>query len=112
MAMKWTAWNNGRHHTTGAGYGVKIPVADRDIFFQREWGSVVVELPSDSGVVEVKLNTAKPSFWNPTCHELISREIGLWLRNRGLAPWPAGKPPKLRVSALGTGRFRVDGVAQ
>lgn len=111
VAMTWVAWNNGRHHASGAGYGLKIPVTDRDAFFRRDWNSVVLELPSLDGTTNVDLNVAKPSFWNSTCHEVISKEIGLWLREQGLAPWPAGKPPKLRVTARGERRFRVEGIA-
>jgi hypothetical protein len=43
--MEWTAWNNGSFHSSGAGYGFKVPIDDRDRFFERSWGSVVVELP-------------------------------------------------------------------
>jgi len=27
--MEWTAWNNGSHNKTGAGYGLKVPITDR-----------------------------------------------------------------------------------
>jgi hypothetical protein len=43
--MESTAWNNGSFHSSGAGYGFKVPIDDRDRFFERSWGSVVVELP-------------------------------------------------------------------
>ena len=80
--MKWTAWNNGAHHTDGNGYGFKVSIQDRDEFFKIEWSRVVVILPDGS---EIKVNTAKDSFWNATCRELISREIGRWLIDNGYA---------------------------
>ncbi len=39
-----TAWNNGRHHASGAGYGLKVAIADRDRYFDPEVASVVLEL--------------------------------------------------------------------
>jgi hypothetical protein len=90
-----TAWNNGKHHTTGAGYGLKISVADRDTFMRRAWGSVDLHL---SGAAEpIRVNIAKDSFWSDTCRELISQHIGHWLIAQGLAPWPDGKPPRFRL---------------
>jgi hypothetical protein len=109
MPLVWTAWNNSKHHKSGAGYGLKVPVDDRDRYFKPEWSSVILELPTKSGFAEVSLNTNKPSFWNKSCHELISREIGRWLRNAALAPWPTQHPPKFEVEVRGERRFRVLG---
>ena len=47
--MIWTAWNNGEHHETGAGYGFKVSAADRDRYFNPVWQTVILELPSRSG---------------------------------------------------------------
>jgi len=105
----WTAWNNGSHLPSGAGYGLKVPIVDRDAHFNREWTSVTLELPGPAATSEVELNIAKPSFWNETCHELISQDIGRWLRSSGLAPWPPGQPPKINVEVVGERRFRVTG---
>jgi len=105
----WTAWNNGSHLPSGAGYGLKVPIVDRDAHFDRAWTSVTLELLGPATTSEVELNIAKPSFWNETCHELISQEIGRWLRSTGLAPWPPGQPPKINVEVVGERRFRVTG---
>ena len=35
-----TAWNNGAHHRSGAGYGLSVSAADRDRFFRRIWRTV------------------------------------------------------------------------
>lgn len=108
--MSWSAWSNGKHHHSGVGYGLKIPIRDRDAYFRREWESVVLELPTPEGTVAVELSISKPSFWNRTCHELISKEVGIWLRERGLTCWPKRLPPKLIVTAVGERRFRVHGI--
>lgn len=107
MTFECTAWNNGKHHDSGAGYGLKISIAGRDKYFKRNWKSVVFKLPVPGGVTEVELNINKPSFWNETCHEVISREIGVWLRNSGLAPWPSGRLPRLVAEASGEQCFLV-----
>jgi hypothetical protein len=87
------AWNNGKHHRSGAGYGLKLQTRDRDRYFHREWKTVFLELQGYPQPVEINID--KPSFWGPTCKELIHKQIGLWLMENSLAPWPKGKPPKL-----------------
>ena len=102
-----TAWNNGRWHASGAGYGLKVSVADRDRFFQKDWRTVTLRLVAGSRLVDVDVNCAKDSFWNGTCRELISRDIGRWLSDLGLAPWPKGQPPRFDLSPIKPGVFRV-----
>lgn len=93
-----TAWNNG-----STGYGVKVTMQDREQFFSKEWRSVSLEL--EGSAVQVEVNVAKPSFWSPRCGELINREIGTWLKENGLAPWPWREPPKLLLEPLSNRRF-------
>jgi len=100
-----TAWNNGEYRQSGAGYGLKISVDDRDRFFDLKWETVILELDGYHQPIEVNVN--KPSFWGPKCRELILKDIGIWLRQRGLAPWPKGKPPKLEMAHLDANRFQV-----
>ena len=103
--MEVTAWNNGKHHTTGAGYGFKISAKDRDEYFQRSWKNVLVFLPDSEQCVAV--NIEKSSFWNATCLELISREFGRWLIQYGYAPWSWGAPPKFRLIPINSNSFRL-----
>ncbi len=98
-----TAWNNGDHWKSGAGYGVKLDASDRDRFFRRDWKSIYLSLEGSSKVIEV--NIAKPSFWGITCRELISVEIGRWLIRNGLVPWTKGNPPKLSLKQIDGNRF-------
>jgi hypothetical protein len=98
-------WNNGSHHQSGAGYGLKISAADRDAYFKREWGTVDLYFPGISKPATV--NVKKPSFWGGTCKELISREIGGWLISNRIAPWPSGSPPQFRLMARGPRAFEV-----
>jgi len=93
-----TAWNNGQPYATGAGYGLKISRADRDLYFRREWKSVFVVLEGETRLVEI--NIAKASLWGSTCRELISAEVGRWLIKNGLAPWPKGQPPELTLEPM------------
>jgi hypothetical protein len=105
--MIWTAWNNGKHHPTGIGYGFKVSAADRDRYFNPAWQTVILELPSRSGPVIVEANVGKESFWNSQCRELISKEIGRWLIEEGCVLWPKGNPPKFIVEPCGDRRFHV-----
>lgn len=105
--MIWTAWNNGVHRRSGAGYGFKVPAEDRDLHFRRDWHTVTVELQEGRGVLAVELNVAEDSFWGAECRELIDPKIGRWLRGSGYAPWPHGTPPRFEVEAARDRRFIV-----
>lgn len=107
MSFICTAWNNGSQSESGAGYGLKISVADRGKYFSPSWRSVVIELPIERGKIEVEVNVSKPSFWAESCRELINKEIGQWLQRIGLAPWPPGQPPRIKMLPVGPKRFRV-----
>ena len=100
-----TVCNNGQHHQSGAGYGIKINEQDRDRFFQRGWTDIILKLEGQSKEVEVNID--KPSFWGKTCRELISKEIGLWLFANNIGAWNKGNPPKLRLEPSGERRFNV-----
>jgi len=109
MTLVWTAWNNGRHAASGAGYGLKVPIPDRNLYFDRKWTSVLLQLSRDGIYIETEVSISKPSFWNETCHELISKEIGIWLHQLKLAPWQRGTPPKILIQHIGSNRFRAVG---
>ena len=110
MALVWTAWKKGSERSA-TDYGLRVPIADRDRLFDKRWQTVVLELPSDRGFTEVEVNVSKASFWSAKCHELISKEIGDWLRANGLISWRTHRPPKLIIEQAGARRFRVKGVA-
>ena len=98
-----TAWNNGSHQASGAGYGIKLTPRDRDMYFRKP--EVFLNLEGRAG--DIPVNTDKQSFWNDTCRELISKEIGLWLIDNGKAPWEKGRPPKLQLEPAGKRTFKV-----
>ena len=100
-----TAWNNGYHRSSGAGYGLKVRTQDRDRFFRREWGTVTLEFPGRDAPAEINID--KESFWGPSCRELICKEIGLWLRENNFAPWRKRRPPKFELEPLYEARFRL-----
>jgi len=104
MEIEVTAWNNGEWHTSGAGYGLRVPPKDRDKFFKKEWKLVKLVLEDISNSIEVSID--KSSFWKD-CPELISKKIGEWLLKRRFAPWKEGPPPKFLMVPLGENRFHV-----
>lgn len=108
LACPATAWNNGRRHASGAGYGLQLSVADRDRFFRKDWRSVTLRLVTDSGFIDVEVNCSKESFWNGTCRELIARDIGRWFFDLELAPWPNERPPRFELSPIKPAVFRVE----
>lgn len=102
--MQVTAWNNGSHHASGAGYGLKLSAYDRDLQFDRGWNEVIVILPEGE---RVSVNIKKSSFWSENCRELISARIGRWFLSEGLAPWSKGKPPKLHLMQVNKNEFQL-----
>ncbi len=102
--MRVVAWNNGRHHRTGAGYGLKVSAKDRDDYFDKSWGEVLINLP-DGSIATV--NITKDSFWSSTCRELIGKNIGGWLLASGLAPWGSGNPPRFDLKVIRPREFRL-----
>ncbi len=100
-----TAWNNGQHLASGGGYGFKFSIRDRDRLFRREWKHVFFQLQGQTNLVETNID--KDSFWGPNCRELISKEIGSWLRINKWAPWPKGRPPKFVLEPMSRGWFKV-----
>ncbi len=102
-----TAWHNGSPRKSGSGYGLKVSVAARDRFFDRQWQTVTLRLHGENANRTTDVNCAKDSFWNGTCRELIGRGIGIWFIDNGLAPWSRGNPPRFRVSPLEPGVFAV-----
>ena len=101
------AWSNGQRSSSGAGYGLRISVADRDRFFERAWRSVTLRLEAGEATIVAEVNCAKASFWDGTCRELIGKEIGRWFIDNGFAPWPSRQPPGFRMVPIGSRTFRV-----
>jgi len=101
--MRVTGWSNGSpDNRTGAGYGLRMNMVDRDTYFKESWKNVVIEL--DSGTeIQVKLSK---SFWK-SCTELRSAGIGKWMIENKLVPWIKGVPPILSLRSIGERRFKL-----
>ncbi|MCK4416801.1 MAG: hypothetical protein KAV99_01370 [Candidatus Latescibacteria bacterium] len=98
--------NNGSpNDRTGAGYGIRVTREHRDRYFERGWPSVTIELDKEN-MVKVDLSD---SFWRG-CTELRSARIGKWMLDRGLASWPKGIPPGLKLEPIGNRQFRLSRV--
>jgi len=99
--FKVTAWNNGRHHSSGAGYGVRISLRDRYFFVHRE--AIYLKL---TGIGNPKIPISK-SFKH-SCPELRHKEIGRWLmENYRPIPWEKGHPPQIDMIPLNGNYFRL-----
>jgi hypothetical protein len=98
-----TAWNNGAHMRSGIGYGFRVSLADRDELFKKDWTNIEVTIEGQGDPFLVSIDAE--AFWSPTGHELHSKEIGLWLRKYGLAPWPMGKPPVFILNPTSENHF-------
>ena len=99
-------WNNGSYHNSGAGFGLKVRLEDREQFFNRSWQTVTLHLNGYAHPIEV--NVGKPSFWNQTCGELINKHIGLWLQQNNRATWPNGQPHQVLITVVRERVFNVE----
>lgn len=106
-SFRATAWNNGEWRNTGAGYGLKISVEDRDRHFKHDWNTVTLRLVGNRTSRVAEANAAKASFWGPQCRELIKREIGRWLIENGFRRWPRNAPPRFRMRLVDRREFEV-----
>jgi hypothetical protein len=102
----WTAWKNGKHGRTNAGYGFRVSPADRDQHFNRKWLAVDIDLPHGDAFITVRVNVDGLAFWGNCC-ELRSTEIRQWLYLKRYAPWPVRTPPKFEVEYLRAQHFRL-----
>ena len=103
MQIVVTAWSNGRPNlVTGAGLGVRVARRDRDAYFRRLWSEVTLRLGGGESVRVI----LSPAFWRG-CSELRSAKIGQWMLENGVAPWPKGDPPRLRLEPTREAEFQL-----
>ena len=98
--MRVTAWTNGSPTSSGAGYGLRLAMNDRDHYFLPSWDHIIINLGEHQETV-VRLSA---SFW-ANCTELRSAAVGRWLLDEHLAPWPKGDPPGLLLQYDGGNKF-------
>ena len=92
---------------TGNSYGFRIAKDDRDHLFKglitqiKRYG-FIIEFPAGEAP-RLSLKTT-PSFWEDWPPIFPHAEIKAWMKKRGDAPWPKGKPPKYiaKLSRAGT----------
>ena len=91
----------------GGMYGLRVPPGDRCRFAGRH--EVEIILPGIDRPSQRLMANITPSFWRSRtdpkrcCPEFRSWEIGRWLAECGLLPWPEDRPPHFtaKVSHLG-----------
>ncbi len=94
--MLVSGWKSGRFggHRAAA-LGVRVGRENVEQFFDKNWDVVLVEIEGDTIPVRVT-----KTFWT-SCPELRNPAIGAWMKKKGLAPWPKGRPPEMRLTHLG-----------
>lgn len=100
--MTFTAWTN-----SSGSFGFKVlSTEERNLNFSKENSSVNILLPDNNTYIKVVCNTAKKTFWNNTCKELIKKQIGVWFKNNHYYPWN-GHPPKFEVERINSDTYKV-----
>jgi hypothetical protein len=96
--MIGTAWKSGRD---GGTFGIRVGRVDADKFFQHDSPNVVLDLGDK--IVEIKLTDS----FRRKCSELRGSALKDFFFDRGIVPWPKGKPPKIEIIPCGGNRFSV-----
>ena len=101
-SFKSTIWGGGKNATTGAGYGIRIPKRFRDLYFEKDWCYVYVELDDSGchGCHGSHVFNITASFW-ANCSEIRDVKVGKWLIDNKRAQWEHGKPPRIKVEVIG-----------
>ena len=102
-----TGWNNDRWSPTGAGYGLRIPIEDRDKYFERDWSTVSLRLVGERTSRTAEANVDKASFWSDDCRELVKIDIGQWFIENGYARWSRDTPPRFWMLSVADRDFEV-----
>ena len=77
LTFSVVAWNNGRHHSTGAGYGLRLrSPADRNSNFDRARKAIQLHVPGSRNPISINIDS--DSFWDG------HRELGRRLLDNGL----------------------------
>jgi hypothetical protein len=99
--MEASAWSNG-----GDTFGIRVGIRNRDLYFDRSWTEIVVEIDGQYHRFDLK-----PSFWNkyPELRDSGGTAIRNWLQQHFTLDWPNGEPPRFQLLPLGEGRFRLVG---
>jgi len=85
----------------GGSYGIRVGRRNVRKHFPPDWEIIEVVIDGQPHIFSLT-----PTFWT-TCPEFRGAVIEKWLKKKGLAPWPPGKPPDLRLLTLGGNRFRL-----
>ena len=96
-----TSWNNGDFNESGSGYGIRIKIKDRGIFFQNHWKTIQIGLEGENEQISVRLS---PSFWKK-CPELRHMNIGKWFLKNGIGKWKKQVPYHLILNSVEDGIF-------
>ena len=98
-----TVWAGSQlNRSTGTGFGINIPIEQRDAIFKKHWKEIELFLDKESYIVPIT-----GAFWD-SCSEVRSPVIGMWLVKHGADTWPKYHPTKLVMSCLGGNKFKVE----
>jgi hypothetical protein len=98
-----SGWKSGKFvPRRSVALGIRVGLENVERFFDKDWDVVLIK--TESVTIPVKITR---TFWT-TCPELRSPAIGIWMRKKGLPPWPKGRPPEMRLTPIGSNRFQLD----
>jgi len=100
-----TAYNNGKYHKSGAGYGFRINNSDVRRYFQIPYSNISLHLENSKKEILVNLNSSSISYGERII--ITNKEIGKWLIKNKMAIWSEGTPPKFKMIHLNENKFVI-----
>jgi hypothetical protein len=99
--MEVRLWTNSRKGAPNATFVFRISLPDRKRFFSERSPCILIEI--DGATANVELTEG---FWRE-CSEIRHPAIKEFVKRRGLAVWPRGKPPVLALQPVSSGTFKL-----
>ena len=97
--MNFTAWSHNSEW-----YGFRISKRERDAYFPRELKTVILELPYENGVTQIRVNVSN-SFWGK-CPELRGSKIRNWFNENRYLPPTTIMPPRFTAVFINENTLR------
>ena len=97
--MEVSAWHDGKKN-----YGIRIGKRNRDLYFDRSWEDIEVEIEGKSHTFKLTAG-----FWKQ-CSEFRDSGTTLirdWLTKNQSIVWEKGNPPRFQFISLGGKRFKL-----
>ncbi|MBI5538526.1 MAG: hypothetical protein HY951_00570 [Bacteroidia bacterium] len=104
-----SAWNNGQHHESGAGYGIYVLKKDRKFILDKNINFISIKIDGKEEFKASISNSFKRigKIRKIMCGEIRKIEIGIWFKELNLLHWEKNNPPKFDLTHIKGNEFTL-----